>query len=145
MTRQVFQPSRIQPPPDITIEYVDAHGRPAPRLNHQVEREFLDDVAAEGIRSIRIGYTTNGQHSPHSNHPLGLAADIDMINGKPVNAYHRDPEVRAWVDGIINRFNARHDHEVYGPGRQLYRDRRPFHNATLERQHEGHIHWTRRR
>jgi len=145
MTNQVFMPSRIQPKPDIALEYIDAKGKPAPRLKGDVEREFLDDVAAQGIKSIRIGYTTNGRHKLNSNHPRGLAADIDMINGKLVNTYHQDQEVKALVDSIINRFNARHDHEVYGPGKQLYRDRKPFNNPDLAKEHEGHIHWTRRR
>jgi hypothetical protein len=145
MTKQVFMPSRIQPKPDIALEYIDAQGKPAPHLGSQVEREFLDDIAAQGIKNIRIGYTTNGKHGEKSNHPLGLAADIDMINGKLVNTYNKDPEVKAWVDSIINRFNARHDHEVFGPGNQLYRDRKPISNADLARDHQGHIHWTRRR
>jgi hypothetical protein len=145
MTKQVFMPSRIQPPPDIAIEYMDSNGKAAPRLKHEVEREFLDDVAVPGINSIRIGYTTNGRHSPNSNHRRGQAADIDSINGKPVNTYNKDPEVKAWVDAIVSRFDNRRDHEVYAPGRQLYRDGRPVDNATLASQHQDHIHWTRRR
>ena len=145
MTRQVFMPSRIQPPPDIALEYIDAHGKPAPRLNNDVEREFLDDIAAPGIKSIRIGYTTNGTHSKNSNHYRGLAADIDMINGRSVNTYNKDPEVKSWVDAIVNRLRDRRDHEAYAPGSQLYRDGRPISNSTLATQHQDHIHWTRRR
>src|SRR5258708_15556679 len=96
MTKQVFAPSRIQPKPDIGLEYIDIHGKPAPHLKSEIEREFLDDVAAQGINSIRIGYTTNGTHAPNSNHYRGQAADIDMINGKPVNMYDKDPQVKAW-------------------------------------------------
>lgn len=145
MTKYTFMPSRIQPPPDIALEYIDAHGKPAPRLGNEVEREFLDDVAAPGIKSVRIGYTTNGRHSPHSNHYRGLAADIDMINGKPVNTYSKDPEVKAWVDSIVSRLRDRRDHEAYGPGQQLYRDGKPISNSSLAKGHQDHIHWTRRR
>jgi hypothetical protein len=145
MTKQVFAPSRIQPKPDIALEYFDLHGKPAPHLSSEIEREFLDDVAAQGVKSIRIGYTTNGQHADNSNHYRGQAADIDMINGQPVNMYNKDPQVKAWVDSIVNRFNARHDHEVFGPGNQLYRDRNAFEDAELAKAHKGHIHWARRR
>lgn len=146
MRRQVFAPSRIQPPPDIALEYLDSRGKPAPRLGNEVEREFLDDVAAPGINRIRIGYTTNGRHdSPRSNHYRGLAADIDAINGKRVNTYNKDPEVKAWVDSIITRFRNRHDHEVYGPGAQLYKEGQPIVRPKLAKDHDDHIHWTRRR
>jgi hypothetical protein len=145
MTREVFKPSKIQPPPDIAMEYIDAQGKPAARLNNNVEREFLDDIAAPGIKSIRIGYTTNGTHSKNSNHYRGLAADIDMINGRPVNTYNKDPEVKARVDAIVSRFRDRRDHEAYAPGSQLYRDGSPISNSKLAGQHQDHIHWTRRR
>jgi len=93
-------------------------------------------------RDLVIGETTCADNS---NHYRGQAADIDMINGQPVNMYNKDPQVKAWVDSIVNRFNARHDHEVFGPGNQLYRDRNAFEDAELAKAHKGHIHWARRR
>ena len=97
-----------------------------------------------------IGYTTNGQHSPNSNHYKGLAADIESIDGTPMTnkALDTTPDAYKVISDAVQYANEQGAHEVYGPGGQTYKDGQPFTASTPRKQqelvdlHATHLHVT---
>src|SRR5262245_61698655 len=71
----------------------------------------------------------------------GNATDIDMIGGKPVSDYDKDPEVKQLVEAYQAKLNRTlpTPAENYGPG-GLYRNGTKIKNAKLSANHSDHIH-----
>jgi zinc D-Ala-D-Ala carboxypeptidase len=60
--------------------------------------------------SYRVTEIAGGSHSPNSRHYAGVAFDVDVINGKPVNA--NNPQFRAFMKKCRDLGAT----EVLGPG-----------------------------
>jgi RHS repeat-associated protein len=126
------------------------YSKNAPRLSPKVERKLQKELGKPGVMEATIGYTTNGQHGPYSNHPKGLAADIESIDGTPMTnqALNTTPDAYKVISDAAQYANEQGAHEVYGPGGQTYKDGQPFTASTPERQralvdlHATHMHVT---
>jgi RHS repeat-associated protein len=106
-------------------------------------KNYVEKVAA-GNDSVNISATTNGEHAPNSNHYNGTAVDINKIDAQPIRNSETNPEVARHVQGLQESANSPTNgvaHENYGPA-GLWRDGRTINNASLQAQHENHIHIT---
>ncbi len=121
----------------------------APRLSPKVERKLQKELGKPGVMEATIGYTTNGKHSPDSNHYKGLAADIESINGTPMtdkalnltpNAYAlaAEPGAKGVVVGYATSQGRQGEAcpRVCGPARRQHQellDQRKRHRSYTDR------------
>ncbi len=95
-------------------------------VNNAPNQMLLDGLMHTIIAGVATGYTLNrvwvssvkDQHECPSRHVTGNAADLSRINGKHiVTHYPTDPEVKAIVDALQNRFETYlpHRRENFGP------------------------------
>lgn len=90
----------------------------------------LDASADQRHRCAGTGHGQNGN-----------ATDIDIIAGKPVSDYDKDPEVKQLVEAYQAKLNRTlpTPAENYGPA-GLYRNGNKIKNAKLAANHTDHIH-----
>jgi hypothetical protein len=126
------------------------YAKNAPRLSAKVERKLQKELGKPGVIEATIGYTTNGQHAPTSNHYKGTAADIESINGTPMTdkALNTTPDAYKVISDAVQYANEQGAHEVFGPGGQIYKDGEPYTASTPAKQqdlidlHATHLHIT---
>ncbi|MCI0351156.1 MAG: hypothetical protein L0Z53_17165 [Acidobacteriales bacterium] len=87
-------------------------------------------AAEQRHRCAGTGHGTNGR-----------ATDIDLIGGKAVSDYNKDPEVKQLVEAYQAKLNRTlpTPAENYGPA-GLYRNGKKIKNAKLAANHTDHIH-----
>jgi hypothetical protein len=103
------------------------------------------------ITSVTISATTNGKHTPGTNHPKGTAVDINMTNGMYIHS--GTDAINILVLSLQWSFEQQKEkRENFGPMMML-KSGQPYINSSLSPnkiagrikimiEHETHIHWS---
>ena len=127
--------------PTITFNN-DVPGGPSTNLPvTDATAEMIEEAVVDAGFDININSTRGGIHSPTSRHPLGMACDINEVDGKKVD----DPTNKNPVKALQEAFN-RHPNirENYGP----HLNTKTESNGTVTQRpnmaptHQDHIHAT---
>ena len=103
--------------------------------------EMIEKAVVDAGFDININSTKGGTHSPTSRHPLGMACDINEVDGKKVDDPANINPVKALQDAFNRQPNIR---ENYGP----YLNTKTESNGTVTQRpnmaatHQNHIHAT---
>lgn len=125
----------------VSIEFADRVNRDALQmLVEGLVHTVIPEVAAGHVLATLWVSSVRDQHACPSRHVTGNAADLSRINGKKIGThYATDPEVRAIVDALQQRFESYQPHrrENFGPSIKLKLGR-PFDPGG----HQDHIHFS---
>ncbi|WP_232333052.1 hypothetical protein [Novosphingobium aquimarinum] len=125
----------------VTIEF-------APGVNNDAIQMLIDGLVHTISPTVAPGHTLSriwissvrDSHVCPSRHVTGNASDLSRINGKKIGEhYTSDPEVKAIVDALQNRYETYlpHRRENYGPTVKLKLGQ-PYNSGG----HDDHIHFS---
>ncbi len=97
--------------PKIKFKNDDSNGKdPNQKISDETASMIEDAAVRANLKSLNVNSTKDGDHAEYSRHPLGLAADFNRVNGKPVNK--NNTAGKKFVDELNKYPNVR---EVFSP------------------------------